>query len=799
MKIAFKNFLTTLRRYKTASVLNIAGLALAFAAFYAIMSQVWWEATYNRAIPHAGRTYAAAAMLFGDKPGCWIARPSMERTLAASPEVEAAAAVNWWGSGFGENFVWVRRTGALAPERFALDPDRAKSVTPGILDILPFRAVEGDLQAVGRPGTVILSRREAERLQAGVGSLLYVQQMEPTEALEVAAVFENLPDNSLGGTFDILHFMGDLGMADFGQWNTQYYIRLRAGATPATFVERWTAVDREVRQVGRENQESYTSMPVELSLAPLRGIYFNDSVQTVTEQGSTATTLTLLGIALLIVAIALINFVNFFLALLPVRLRAVNVQKVFGAPTRALRLNFLFEAVGYVVLALAGAWYLLLLIERSVLREYFPESLSLADNLVVAGIVGAAATAAVLAASLWPARHITSFSPVMAAKGYAASPAGRRLRTGLVAIQSFISQTLIVLTLVMWGQYRYMASADTGIASDDLFMAKLPTVLGCERRAAFAERLAAEPRIERLAFASRTLPVTNGRWNWGPTLQDGREATFALINCDTALLGVLGIGIVEGRDFTGDDWRKQGEAMIVNDCARRRYDLHPGDRFRDAEGREIVGVCHDFHYASMQYGVDALLFCLGNRPSYWLNTLYLRAAPGTDPADLQRRVGEAAHAAAPSVEASDIELQFFDRARDRAYARERRAATVVTLFGTMAVVISLMGVFGLVLFETQHRRREIAVRKVLGASTDEILRLLNRRYAAITLASFAAAAPAAWYFAREWLAAFAYRTGGIAWYFAGALLSVAAVTTATVTLRSLAAARANPAEATRSE
>ena len=802
MKIALKNFLTTLRRYKAASVLNIAGLSLAFAAFYAIVSQVWWEATFNGSIPHAERTYAAAVSgLFGsDEPGMWIARPSMERTLAASPEVEAAGAVNWWGSGFGNNYVWVRRSGALAPERFALPEGRAHSVTEGILDILPFRVVEGDLRAVGRPGTAILSRREAERLQAGVGSLVYVQQDEPLIPLEVAAVFEDLPDNSFGRTFDILRFMGDQDMADFGQWNTHYYLRLREGADPDAFVRRLDAIDREVRLVGRENQHGYTSPAVDFSLVPVRKIYFHPHLKPTEGRGTLSATLTLAAIAALVIFVALINFVNFFLALLPARLRAVNVQKVFGAPTAALRFNFLFEAVGYVVCALAGAWYLLLALQRSTLARYFPESLSLADNLAVAAIVAAAATAAILAASLWPARYVTSFSPVLAAKGYAGSRSGRRLRTGLVSMQSFISQALIILTLVMWGQYRYMSRADTGFETENLLVAELPSTIGAQPalRDAFAARLAAEPQIGRFAFASRKLPIPSGRWNWQVTLHDGCEASFVQINCDTALLGVLGIGLADGRDFTSDDWRKSSETIIVNDCARRRYGIRPGDPFGQDSPRTIVGICHDFHYASMQYALDPLLFCLANDPDYRLNHLYLRTAPGADPAEVSRIAGEAAHAVAPTVEASEIDLRFFDRVRGEAYLRERRTATIVTLFAVLAVAISLMGIFGLVLFETQHRRREIAVRKVMGASTAEILAMLNHRYTTITLGCFAAAAPVAWYFAQEWLAQFAHRTGGMAWYFAAALVVVAGVTAATVTLRSWRAADENPADSVKS-
>lgn len=801
----FRNFFSTLRRYKTASLLNIVGLTMAFAAFYMIMTQVYWEFTFNCSIPHSERTYVAAATdIFGDENDLmeYIARPAMERTLAASPEVEAAGAVNSWGDEYGrynEDYVWSAAAASGAPERFTLADESAFSISEGLLDVLPFRAVEGDLHGIARPGTAIISRSEAARLGAGVGSLLYVSQSAPKIPVEVVGIYYDLPDNSLGRNMKILHHIGQMDMDDVSQWNTIYYLRLREGADPDGFVARWTEIDAEVRGVGSVSEGGYAVEPVSFELVPVSEVYFHDRLRMNSFSGSLSVTFTLLGIAVLVIVIALINFINFFFAMMPVRLRAVNLLKVFGASTASLRAGFVTEAVGFVVCALLLAWYLVAMLGGSWLHEYFPESLSLADNVAVAALVAVVALAAIVAASLWPAHYITSFSPVMAAKGYIGSRGGRMLRTSLLAVQFFIAQVLIVVSMVMWMQYRYMMHTDPGFARDGLMVAELPLNLGTQYRGAFSSLLDAEPQIARHAFASRLLPIPSGAWNWRSESADGNGyKSFAVINCDTSLVGVLGVDLIEGRDFTGDDWRKSSGSLIVNDCARRRYELHLND-MPAGDKSSIVGFCRDFHYCSLQYAVDPLIFNLANDPNYWLLYLYLRPTAGADIGKLIRRVSEAAHEACPEVEPDDVHLDFLDSRQSEAYRHERRSASIVTIFGLLAVVIALMGVFGLVLFETHHRRREIAVRKVYGATTREVVAMFNRRYVSITLYCFVAAAPVSWYISSRWLARFAYRMSGAGWLLLAAIAAVLAVTVATVTLRSWRAADADPAESIKTE
>ncbi len=799
-----RNFFSTLRHYKTASLLNIVGLTMAFAAFYLIMTQVWWEFTFNGSIPHPERTYmAAAADFFGDESNLmeYIARPAIERTIAASPEVEAAGAVNWWGTEYGSDYadnVWIQRKNSDDPERFTFDDDSAFSVSEGLLDLLPFRAVEGDLHEMIRPGTAIIARSEAERLGAVIGSLLYVSQTAPQRPVEVVGIYEDLPDNSIGRNMKILHHIGQMDMSDVSMWNTFYYLRLREGADPDDFVARWTANDAELRGVGSVSASGRTIEPIHFELVPISDIYFHDKLNVDGFSGSHSVTFTLLGVAVLVIVIALINFVNFFFAMLPARLRAVNLLKVFGASTASLRAGFVAEAVGFVACALLLAWYLVWALGGSWMHEYFPKSLSLADNAAVAILVAFVAVAAIVAASLWPARYITSFSPVLAAKGYAGSRSGRVLRTSLLSVQFFIAQCMIVVTLVMWGQYRYMMRTDPGFDRDGLMVAELPLELAMQYRGAFSTILDAEPQIARHAFASRLLPIPSGAWNWTRLLDNGSEASFAVINCDTAFVGLLGVDMVEGRDFTSGDWHKSHCSTILNDCARRRYGLHLDDKVGEDSG-PIVGFCRDFHYCSMQYAVDPLIFNLANDPFYRLMYMYLRPTAGADVGYLRRYVSKAAHEACPDVEPDAVHLDFLDSRQSEAYQRERRSASIITIFSLLAVTIALMGVFGLVLFETQHRCREIAVRKVYGATTREVVGMFNRRYALLTLCCFVAAAPVSWYVSSRWLTSFAYRMSGVGWLLLAAAVAVSAVTVLTVTMRSWSAANADPAESIKTE
>lgn len=619
MKIAWLNFLTTLRRYKVSSLLNIVGLAMAFTACYIITARVWRDVTWNDAFIHADRTMLVTAdNLFGDSASGqtlmpYLPRPTMERVLAESPEVEAYAAVaSGWTGQWEDDVVWVRRTRSLEPEKFDLVKGASPYMaSPGVLDLLPFRTVAGDLRRMAEPHTAIIARSEAERLGVGVGALLYVNCAEcDGRGDEVVGIFEDLPENGFYRSMKYLHDIGEVYMQDANMWNTFYFLRLAGNADRRRFVERMDTVDRQVRSQLDARGRSHGLGADDSRLLPVRSLRFHPQLSWMSEKGDRTAVLTLVGIAVAVILVALINFVNFFLALLPVRLRAVNVCKVFGAPAGALRLNFLAEAVGFVLLALLLGLYATILMMDMPTDEIFSVPVEVWKNPVPALMVCGVAVAAILAAALWPAHYITSFPPALAAQGFAGSPRGRRLRTALIGVQYLVAQVLILMTLVMWAQYRYMRRADQGFETSTLLVSRLPLSMGgAADRELVAAALEREPGVRQIGFASEMLPRPYDSWNQGCRLSDGREARFAQIRCDTGLVRTLGLRIAEGRDFNAADLVKarDGEegdgswsSLLINRTSQREYGLGADSLIPSLRAR-VCGVVEDFNHSSMHF------------------------------------------------------------------------------------------------------------------------------------------------------------------------------------------------------
>ena len=265
---------------------------------------------------------------------------------------------------------------------------------------------------------------------------------------------------------------------------------------------------------------------------------------------------------------------------------------------------------------------------------------------------------------------------------------------------------------------------------------------------------------------------------------------------------MMGIPIVDGRDFLESDEHKETGMLICNETARDEYKLELNDvigGFLDTD--PLVGVCADFNFRPMQYSIIPFVFYVV--PDKWSQrssrVLYLRYRPEANVAEVADYMRQCIAEADPHLTPGDIEIRTFEDELGLEYAKERRLATVVGLFTLLSVVIALMGVFGIVLFETQHRRREVAVRKVMGATTAEVLRLFNRHYIRLVIVSFVIAAPLSLWIVRRWLASFAYRTPIHWWVFAAAFVAVLLVTIGTVTFCSWRTANENPANSVKSE
>lgn len=802
MKIALHNFLTTLRRYKASSLLNVIGLTLAFTAFYVILVQVRWELTFNRDIPDAGRICLVAPRSWFDETGYSICspRPDGEQLIARSPEIEAGGCIRPWR---WDQPVWVKRHGEFHRFRMSLN-----TVSTGFLTTVGMRAVEGDLGALTRPNSVALSRSQAARLDVHAGDLLWLGDREGKRTdvqHEVVAVYEDFSANSSFAHIVAVTDVGDRDMTP-AYWNDCYFVRLRAGADPDVLARRWEQIHAENYRAyvermapvwGEELTEEEMEDPCDCLLVPLDRIYFDrrvfDGMGTF-PSGSATLTYSLLSVAVLVIVIALINFVNFFFALLPVRLRAVNILKVFGAPNASLRFSFLFEALGFVILSQLCAWYVAIALQGTEFASYVSSSLALGDNLPVLAISLAVSLVAALVAGSFPAWYITSFNPAMAAKGsFVGSTAGRRFRTALLGVQFTVSIALIVFSVCALQQQRYVRRFDLGFDHERMLSFDLPSpkLYNPDSFDTFASSLQADPQIVGVTASSSRF-VADAVSIFGREIND-RKVDIHIRIVRSNFLDVLGIPVIAGENLRPGYDRDSTLHYVVNELLAGQG-LGLGDRLDDGT---VVGICPDIHYRPLQYPTEPFAFVAG---TYWpvpMSHFYVRLAAGADFEAVCNHIRRAAERFDPDCGAFDI--RFMNEEIDVQYARERRITTIVGLFTVLAVVIALMGVFGIVLFEAQHRRREVAVRKVMGATTAEVLRLFNRRYVRLVAVCFLLAAPVGYWAVDRWLASFAYRMPIRWWIFVAAFVVVLAVTVATVTFCSWRTAGENPADAVKSE
>ena len=811
MKIAFRNFLTTLRRYKISSLLNVIGLTLAFTAFYVIMTQVWWELGYNRSLHEADRIYLVENEDWYEpgKWSSWLNRPVPERVIASTAGVEVGGCM--WG-GFGSGTCWTSNEPSFGYNKFSAS---CGSVSLPFLDVFAFRSVEGDVHDIGKPKSVIVSREAAERMRVGVGSLIWVDTDEPQPdgAMEVVAVFEDFPDNSLLGECEVVKNLGETNLYTTSEWSFNYFVKFRPGADPDEFARQWTNVNQEMQREAAEKRAAAGDAADDddesgiygVRLSPVSDLYFESDSQAPCRQGSVVTTYTLLGIAVLVIVLAFINFVNFFFALVPVRIRTVNTFKVFGAPASSLRFNFVFEAFGLVLIALLAAWYVSCALQGTEFASYISASLALSQNLEVVGLVAVEAFVMALAASLYPAWYITSFAPALVVKGsFGGTRSGRRLRTLLLGVQFFISIGLIIATSFIRLQHDYMMHYDMGFDKENLLAVRL-SERGAVSYDALRQKLLSDPQVKDVTGATSRL-VSVGRMGWGREFK-GRQVAFQSYVVQPDFLRVMGIPITDGRDFLESDFDKELGTMIFNEAARREFEMQVGDRINGfvSPDEQIVGFCADFNFKPLQYGVSPFCFYLLpkkiQQENYWHlpHVVYVRMTPGADIAAVTAHIRRCIAEVDPRTEPGDIVVRVFDEELGLEYDNERKLTAIVGLFALLAVVIALMGVFGLVLFETQHRRREIAVRRVMGASRGEILAMFNRRYVMLVAVCFVLAVPVSIWAVRHWLAGFAYAVPLYWWVFALALAGVLAVTALTVTVRSWRAVNENPAESVKSE
>ena len=788
MKLILRNLMRIFRRFRTAMILNILGLAVAFTAFMLLMMQWNYDRQFDRNDPNADRIFRIDAQWDAGRAAL-SSGPYGLAFMRSSPHIVSGCLLYLLPE--DESFT-IESDGEQR-----IFKDKLHKVTSGLTQVFHFDLVEGDTSALEAYDKILIPESAARRWFGQKAATGRQVTLGDGRTLSVGGVYRDSPNNNSLKNNIYIAIRKDQNESEINEWismNFAFYIRLDQGGTAdaQALVDAFAENNQEFKNYRQANDK------IDMVAIALTDIHtFEPLMFDPTPRTSPATMFLLFSIAIIILLIAAINYTNFSTALSPMRVRNVNTQKVFGASQTSLRGALLAEAVIICLVA-----FLIGLLLLWGLQDYNLNLLIQADirpeaHLPLIGLTALIALVIGLLAGLYPAYYTTSFAPALVLKGsFGLSPKGRMLRNLLMGFQFIASFALVIGALCMFLQNRYAQTTPLGFDKAWLVTSDIDKSVNGKRQV-LEERLKRHPEVAGVAFSEMPFYGDNDIYaKWGRKFK-GEAISFEVLVVSPSFPKVIGIPIIEGRDFREEDARNTNGCFIINRMMREHHGIQPGDKIGT---QEIVGVTDNFHYTSMRRGISPMAFYTSDKSADATNQLYtnvyVRMNAGTDPTTAIQILRTELDTLSPGY---PFDIRPFDEQLERAYKNEQRLATLISLFSLLAVLISIAGVFGLVVFDSEYRRKEIGIRRVMGASVGNILLMFNKSYLWILLVCFIIACPIAWYAVNEWLQSFAYRVPSYWWIFPVALLIVGSVTLLTVTYQNWHAANENPVNSLKSE
>ena len=772
-----RNLLSVARRFKLAATLNILGLSVAFAAFMVIMIQLYYDYSFDKCHKDYDKIYRLESTHQTNTLAV-LSRPLAERFFESSPHIVAGAISDF---STRKNFFHVETDG----ERNFYE-EYSMAVTPEFFDVFTFHFVEGSKDVLKTPGNIIIPISLSHKL-FGKESAVGKQIVYERESRTVGAVFRDFPGNTAVNNCMYVAILENENKQSWGQSNYHVFIRVNQASDASILVENFKRTFDGKTAWGESFNWEESGMSLRLTALPdihyVKGVMFDD-----TPKASRQTLMILFAIAIVIVAIAAINFTNFSTALTPMRVKSINTQRVLGARQRTLRLSLVFEAVFFSLLSYIVALLLVGMFNKTSLAQLVDGDLSYVSNPLVFGGTAIIALLAGLLAGVYPARYMTSFAPALVLKGsFGLSPKGRKLRNTLIGIQFAASFGLMIGASFMYLQNRFMQNSPLGYDKDNFITVDIRRIQA--NHDAFTNQLKTYAGVEEVTYAERLLSSADMYMGWGRYYR-GEGVNFQIIPVQYNFLDVMGIEVTEGRGFRQGDENTQNGMFVFNETARKQFNLELNTTI-DNHG-EIIGFVPDVKFASFRTEVVPMAFYVwgienwGTQP----NIAYIKLKAGTN---LRTAMSHVRITLAEfDADYSFFEVRFFDEVIQRLYEKEISLSLLISLFSLLAIFISIVGVFGLVVFDSECRRKEIGIRKVLGASTIGIIVMFNKIYFKILATCFVVAAPLAWYAVYRWLENFAYKTPMYWWVYLLAFVTVGMITVCTVTFQNWRVASDDP-------
>ncbi len=791
-KIGWRN----IRRSAVYSSINVFGLAIGLACCLSIGLYIQDEFSYDSFHQNLGNLYRV-----------------VEKQKQAGIMYDIASTPGPLGPAMKTDFPEVKETCRLGYMPGVLQLDQSSAETNAIrltdnsfFTMFDFKLIKGNPQTIFlKPNEVVLTTSLADRLLGPywrtdkniLGKIIQLTSWGNEYTLSLVGIAEDAPSNShivfeALVSFSIVAANKDDYSWDNNSYNT--YIQLDANADVVQFDHKLTKyIDRYSTFGSKDEQRT-------LRLQPMRDIYLHSKFDFETDSSKNNEFVyvqVFSAVAVMVLLIAIFNFVNLATARAIQRAKEVGVRKVVGAFRSQLIKQFITESLMLTVLSFCIALPILQLL-LPVLNNVAGKSLYIPfDQPAFLIILVFSIFSISILAGFYPAFYLSSFKPAKVLKGQPHSGSGSHFRSVLVVCQFTFSIVLLISTVVVYKQLKFIEHKNLGFDQSHLLYVRLKDDLR-EQSQLFKSELLNQSSIASATTTSTSLiDVTNSTTNFaweGKAKED--EMLITQINIDADYLHTTGVKLIAGKNFNGT--KADSVGFLINEKAAQRM----GWNAEQAIGKSItlwntkgtvIGVVNDFHFRPITMPIEPLVFrCWANS---WYNGVFVKTSKGRTKEALAAI--EKVYKTHQTKRALDVE--FVDQSIERQYRTEQNTGRIVLFFSVLVILVSCLGLYGLATYAAEQRTKEIGIRKVLGASVSGIIELLSKDFLKHVLIAVVIAAPAGWWCMTRWLQSFAYKIDLEWWMFAMAGLLSMVIALLTVGYQAIKAALANPVKSLKSE